>query len=422
MVQEGLRDRLFSKILLLALGAFLVVLTRSVLPRIVSGLTGSTTSYYILYSAIIALFGCFIFLLYNRLGRVKSGIPGGLTWGFMAGVIFTLAYLGVGGIVFGYARGAVDTLLGQALFLVFNLAQAALLAGPIVLAGKLVEDRLRSPEAMYVASLLSGAILMALLAWKAVTDLPGATPRAVMLNLIGVILPSFTIGMVAYLISSKGGLAGATVFLWMALHATTSLPITVYGEYLAFGASVIVASYIVLPPLYLLSNPEGAESIDSNVSKWISSHRKSLKVLAVIAAISGIGLLYAHISGLMIWEPLVIVSGSMEPTLNRGDVVILEKAQSSDIGVGDIIAYRIGDAIVTHRVIDVLEDGTLKTKGDANAEPDAYAVSVEQIVGKVKYRIPALGWIVILVNWNNLVRLAVILGATATIAYMLLKG
>lgn len=417
-----MRDKLFSTILLFVLGVSLVLISRSVLPGIVSDLTGSTTSYYILYSVIIALIGCSTLLLYHRLCGVKAGIPGGLAWGSVAGVIFTLAYLGVGGIVFGYARGAVDTLLGQALFLAFNLAQAALLVGPIVLAGKLIEDRLRSPEAVYVASLLSGATLTAILTWNVVAGLPGATPRAVMLNLIGVILPSFTIGMVAYLVSSRGGLAGATMFLWITLHATTSLPIAVYGEYLAFGVSVIVASYIVLPTLYLLGNPEEAESIGSNASKWISSHRRSLAVLAVVAAVASLGLLYAYSSGLMIWEPLVIVTGSMEPTLNRGDVVILESAQLSDIVVGDIIAYSIGDVTVTHRVIDVLEDGTLKTRGDANAEPDTYTVSAEQIVGKVKYRIPALGWIVILVNWNNLVRLAVLLGATAAMAYLLLKG
>ncbi len=92
----------------------------------------------------------------------------------------------------------------------------------------------------------------------------------------------------------------------------------------------------------------------------------------------------------------VVVSGSMEPTFYRGDIVILEKADffglqefnPEDVQIGDVVVY---DAVwfdqpVIHRVINITNvNGTTlyMIKGDNNNSPDPYYVTPDQIKEKV---------------------------------------
>lgn len=81
---------------------------------------------------------------------------------------------------------------------------------------------------------------------------------------------------------------------------------------------------------------------------------------------------------------LVVKSGSMEPVLHVGDVIVIELAQSENIHVGDVIVFRnpwYGNLVV-HRVIYMAEEGVY-TKGDANAGIDPWSpVPYENIIGR----------------------------------------
>ncbi len=79
-----------------------------------------------------------------------------------------------------------------------------------------------------------------------------------------------------------------------------------------------------------------------------------------------------------------IGSGSMEPTLPVGSRIIIHEQTSYD--VGDIITFRADDGdIVTHRLVEYGEGGTLITKGDANPTPDVWdePLTESDVVGKV---------------------------------------
>jgi len=92
----------------------------------------------------------------------------------------------------------------------------------------------------------------------------------------------------------------------------------------------------------------------------------------------------------------VVVSGSMEPSFYRGDIVLVQKADffglhefnTADIKKGDVVVYQAQwyDQPVIHRVIDVVQvNGTTMylIKGDNNDSPDPYYVSPDQITDKV---------------------------------------
>lgn len=95
-----------------------------------------------------------------------------------------------------------------------------------------------------------------------------------------------------------------------------------------------------------------------------------------------------------------ILTGSMKPQLNPGDLVAVRSANFSDVGVGDVIVYQVESgkpAVITHRVVGIGQDGegnrVLRTQGDANAEVDEQSVRSEQLRGTVMYSLPHLGFL-----------------------------
>jgi hypothetical protein len=72
----------------------------------------------------------------------------------------------------------------------------------------------------------------------------------------------------------------------------------------------------------------------------------------------------------------------MWPELKKGDVILVRGVDEfNDIAVGDIVAFRHGDGITVHRLIEVSGD-TLTTKGDANDAEDE-PVQFDQVIGKL---------------------------------------
>ena len=93
-------------------------------------------------------------------------------------------------------------------------------------------------------------------------------------------------------------------------------------------------------------------------------------------------------------EPMIVLSGSMEPTYHVGSLLYVEEADADEIEVGDAITFYISeDTLVTHRVVAINEDGTYTTKGDANDENDGGSVAYSDIVGKPVFNIPKLGYL-----------------------------
>lgn len=87
----------------------------------------------------------------------------------------------------------------------------------------------------------------------------------------------------------------------------------------------------------------------------------------------------------------IVVSGSMESALSIDDWVFVKEQDTYE--VGDIITYTSGNDLVTHRIIEITEDGYY-TKGDANNTKDPNVIAQTQVEGKVVYIIPNVGRVV----------------------------
>ena len=95
----------------------------------------------------------------------------------------------------------------------------------------------------------------------------------------------------------------------------------------------------------------------------------------------------------------MVMTGSMEPNYNIGDVIIVKETPKENIKVGDIINYvsENGKDTVTHRVTKIIEkDGqTLyRTKGDNNNSEDAELVDFNRVQGVLIFKISKLGTLI----------------------------
>lgn len=101
------------------------------------------------------------------------------------------------------------------------------------------------------------------------------------------------------------------------------------------------------------------------------------------------------------YESFVVYSGSMEPAIGVGDLVVVGPARPESLMVGDIITYRTAqrpDVVVTHRLVEIGldEQGRMvfHTKGDANNVVDQVVVEPRAVLGRVAYAVPKVGYLV----------------------------
>ncbi|MCF0148276.1 MAG: signal peptidase I [Clostridium sp.] len=102
------------------------------------------------------------------------------------------------------------------------------------------------------------------------------------------------------------------------------------------------------------------------------------------------------------YRAFTVLTGSMVPTINPGDIIIVKEDTIDKIQTGDIISFRVenSDNVVTHRVTDVVNDESLKliTKGDANNVEDRTRITSDTLIGKLSLTIPKVGKIVNFIN------------------------
>ncbi len=96
------------------------------------------------------------------------------------------------------------------------------------------------------------------------------------------------------------------------------------------------------------------------------------------------------------YKNFIVLTGSMKPALNIGDIVIVK--ETDNIKKGDIISFKNQESVVTHRVYEIRKENGKDyyiTKGDANSGTDDDLLSIEDIEGKYCFKIPFIGNIIL---------------------------
>ena len=127
---------------------------------------------------------------------------------------------------------------------------------------------------------------------------------------------------------------------------------------------------------------------------------------------------------------LQVLTGSMEPTIPEGSMLLIQETDPKSLQPGDIISFFSPDpsldgALNTHRIQQVVAEGdTLEfiTKGDANFLEDQQPVAAEQVVGKVIFISPTLGKFVRLISNPLVFGLAILLPLAAMLIANLVRA
>jgi signal peptidase I len=96
------------------------------------------------------------------------------------------------------------------------------------------------------------------------------------------------------------------------------------------------------------------------------------------------------------WQFDAVLSGSMEPRISVGGLVVIKPIDAQHVSTGDVISFKLPgiDTPICHRVIDVQNnsDGRFfQTKGDANEDPDQNLVPASSVTGKEVFYLPYIG-------------------------------
>jgi signal peptidase I len=124
-------------------------------------------------------------------------------------------------------------------------------------------------------------------------------------------------------------------------------------------------------------------------------------VLWMMLGVTVASLAYVGAGYLLGWRALTVVSGSMEPALNVGDVVVARQIPAGQAQPGQVVTFSDPSRpkkLITHRVRSVsVVDGTARfvTRGDANTGVERWSIPADGTVGLVERRVPKIGYVAV---------------------------
>lgn len=147
-----------------------------------------------------------------------------------------------------------------------------------------------------------------------------------------------------------------------------------------------------------------------------------LLAVALIAGLAYAGLI--HVGG---YRAEAVLSGSMQPTLGVGTLVLVRPVASSQVRPGEIITFSSPEdhgMLITHRVVAVERTRggarVLRTKGDANRVRDPWTIPARGRVGRVVAHVPYAGYGVVWLG-SGIARKLLLLLTAITIGFVLLR-
>lgn len=208
------------------------------------------------------------------------------------------------------------------------------------------------------------------------------------------IMPSITENIFCTFLSKNFGYLPSIFYLLVMQLSQYFLPIIPNpNEYLY---SIIFFLY----PLVMMRLVKNYLKISKTENTSLDYSKGKYYFLGYGFAIIILMILVYFVSGYFRYYTIAIASGSMENTIFKGDVVIIDKEYQT-IDKNDILAYQYENKVVVHRVYKMIDTGSEKfiyTKGDANSNFDQYKVTEDMIMGVVKAKFPLIGYPTVLLN------------------------
>jgi signal peptidase len=152
----------------------------------------------------------------------------------------------------------------------------------------------------------------------------------------------------------------------------------------------------------LRATPVAAAARTSVTSASAVALNLALTVVCTVAVAVVLGLSVGP--RFLAYETFIVRSGSMEPAIGTGALVIVQPIEPRLVRVGDVITYRRPedpDTTITHRVVEVRPGPSggaaaapiFRTRGDANNAVDPWEVQLQGVAWRVTFDVPLAGFL-----------------------------
>jgi signal peptidase len=156
----------------------------------------------------------------------------------------------------------------------------------------------------------------------------------------------------------------------------------------------------------------GTAGVEAQEASW---PRFAIALLARVPLLLLAGFtLWALLPAVLGWHPSVVMSGSMEPVIKPGDIVVAKPVDTAKITLGQVLLVDDPDhpdKRRLHRLIAIDDNGMFHLQGDANAEPDSTPVDPATVHGVGVLRIPLVGLPIVWVGQHRYGALGLAAGA-----------
>ena len=167
----------------------------------------------------------------------------------------------------------------------------------------------------------------------------------------------------------------------------------------------------VMCPVFFLTVMQNIHLKESKQLKAKDKNEESV-LSWIITSLLSIGIIWFSVGVFPIY-PSVIATGSMEPMIKPGDVILVKKIIDMEginlLKMGDVMQFKRGSILITHRIIEIVENEETgiqyRTRGDNNSGADVELVKPGDIKGTIVYVVPKIGWPTLLIKSRDDVKL-----------------
>ena len=297
-------------------------------------------------------------------------------------IVLGLLYVGLYYAMGAYAGYAVNNIQ----FGWFSIGNFILPIGVTIVSAEIIRAKLLCFTDKYskITAYMIG-VLSEIIIYMAVYD---TTQLAQLLLLVGLIGASITSNLLYNYVSSRFGAGSIIAYRLITVLYAYIIPVLpdVYAFFVSF--------YRMMTPLFIywVINRTFVGRESKALARESSVLEKAFGVVACIVMVGFIMLVSCQFS----LGAIVVGSGSMTGAIDKGDVVIMQKVDSGEsLREGDIIVFNKRNERIIHRIIKISTvAGTDRyyTKGDINDSEDEGYVTEDELVGKVVFKVPTIGW------------------------------
>lgn len=331
----------------------------------------------------LSIFGLSVFLSKDVNLRIK-GEKDKTQSLLIALIIYIILYF-LSGLIFGFERTPYSKTI-------INIIKNVFMFGSVVIFQEFARESLIKNNKKSVINYVFMTILFALLdinisnAFSQFGDVQSGFTY-----ISTIVIPAFVSSAVlTYLVYINGAKASIMYRLFM-LIPPFIVPIIPNYDWFAtaiVGITVPLGVYVYMNYIHV-----------NKTEKLSKRERKNYSPTVYLPVFVFIALLAGFVIGVFKYQPIAVLSGSMSPTFNRGDAVIIEKLntrEKNELKKGDIIQFVSGTKYVVHRINDITNDEygnkLFITKGDHNNAIDYDKVHLENVKGKVAAIVPFIGY------------------------------